>query len=225
MSSSEHPCERAGAALPAIWRRRFEFFDAHGAPNSPEFREAYRHAGDPRRERILRNGFGFLFGPVYFIALGMWRRALTLIGIVLLSGVLALGTVAAVFDVPVDLKSWGIMLVSLAFGFVVSLAALLVVLSLSPDPAGIPHVFMFIVMLNTMIPSNSVNYSYYLTRIKGDNGWNPGQGFWEQRWEMPYNVLAYIFLPTIFSIAVHSSFLIGTVIVILVSIPAWLLRR
>ncbi|MCB9440863.1 MAG: DUF2628 domain-containing protein [Mycolicibacterium sp.] len=75
--------------LPAIWQRRFAFFDAYGMPNSsPEARQAFRALPFGTRMRLNSNILAFLFGPIYFFVKGMWRKGLTLLAAGLAIGVL-----------------------------------------------------------------------------------------------------------------------------------------
>lgn len=78
------------APLSPKWQFRFDFFDRHGGPSSPEFKPAFKalpSIGD--RLKINMNFFAFFFGWIYFFILGLWRKAIVLIGISLLVGVLA----------------------------------------------------------------------------------------------------------------------------------------
>jgi len=77
----------ADAALKPKWRERFEFFETYGALSSPEARAAYKALPFKKKLLINNSWLGFFFGPIYFAVLGMWRRALTLLGVVLLIAV------------------------------------------------------------------------------------------------------------------------------------------
>jgi hypothetical protein len=83
------------------WRERFEFFEQFGAPSSPEFRAAYKELPRNKKQLINLNWFGFFFGPFYWLVLGMWRRALTWIGLAVAIGVAEdLFTVMTGIDFP-----------------------------------------------------------------------------------------------------------------------------
>nr|MBF0681388.1 DUF2628 domain-containing protein [Pseudomonas sp.] len=56
------------------WKRRFRAIAKAGGPKLPLFKSL------PRAERRLAMGFNilaFLFGPLYYVAKGMWRRAIS----------------------------------------------------------------------------------------------------------------------------------------------------
>ena len=71
--------DRAGADIDALdvsesWKKRFRLIRRAGGPGMP-------HAKDlsfGERSRIMFNVLAFLFGPVYYLFKGMWRKALTL---------------------------------------------------------------------------------------------------------------------------------------------------
>ncbi|WP_205980499.1 MULTISPECIES: DUF2628 domain-containing protein [unclassified Paraburkholderia] len=65
------------------WRERFAFFETHGPLTSPAAREVFKTLPRGKKRLINMSYLGFFFGPFYFICLGMWRRALTLWGIML----------------------------------------------------------------------------------------------------------------------------------------------
>ncbi|WP_438280752.1 DUF2628 domain-containing protein [Pseudomonas alabamensis] len=68
------------------WQERFAFFDAYGAPNSKTYKAAYKQL--PLKKKFLVNGsfIAFFFGPIYLFVLGLWKKNLALLGIILLSG-------------------------------------------------------------------------------------------------------------------------------------------
>ena len=66
------------------WQFRFNFFERYGAPNSPENKAALKAVGFGERVKIGINFWALFFGAIYFFVLGMWRKALTLIGVSLL---------------------------------------------------------------------------------------------------------------------------------------------
>jgi len=73
---------------PQKWQDRFAFFDQHGAPNSPGFKEALKALPSfGERRKINFNWLAWLFGPIYFAVLGMWKKALTGLGIAIALGV------------------------------------------------------------------------------------------------------------------------------------------
>ena len=79
-----------------VWQRRFAFFDQYGVPNStPQARAAYRALGFGEKLRLNSNFLALLFGPLYFIAKGMWRKGVTF----LIAGLAAMA-VLTVLNVP-----------------------------------------------------------------------------------------------------------------------------
>ncbi|MBV6799435.1 DUF2628 domain-containing protein [Xanthomonas euvesicatoria] len=64
------------------WQFRFAFFDRHGGPRDPAYKEALKTL--PFGEK-LKVGIGF----IYFFILGLWRKALGLIGVGLVVGIVA----------------------------------------------------------------------------------------------------------------------------------------
>ncbi len=125
------------------WRERFAFFEANGPLTSPKAREAFKALPRGKQRLINMNWLGFFFGPFYFLRLGMWRRAVTLWGIMLASIVIEMLFEATTgIDIP-SYVDWGI-------------------------NGGLGVLY-----------AMSVNYSYYLKEIKGDNGWHPFKGL---RW-------------------------------------------
>jgi hypothetical protein len=121
-------------SLNAKWNTRFAFFGRFGGPSSPQYKEELKKL--PFRQKLLVNGnfFAFFFGPIYFCILGLWKKALAILGLEV---------------------------------------ALIVVLMVCGAPdvlfRGVGTGFSVIYML-------VVNYSYYLKRVKGQDGWNPFEG-------------------------------------------------
>ena len=63
-----------------VWQKRFAFFDAYGLPGgTPEAKAAFRALTFGQRVRLTSNIWAFVFGPFYFYAKGMWRKATTLL--------------------------------------------------------------------------------------------------------------------------------------------------
>jgi hypothetical protein len=72
------------------WQFRFNFFTAHGAPNTPAFKAAYKALPFGQKIKVNFNFFALFFGCIYLFILGMWRKALTIVGLtVVLAVVLA----------------------------------------------------------------------------------------------------------------------------------------
>lgn len=77
------------APLSPKWQFRFDFFDRYGAPSTPEYKAAFKALPFMDRLKINMNFFALFFGFIYFFILGMWRKALGLIGISLAVGIVA----------------------------------------------------------------------------------------------------------------------------------------
>ncbi|MBW8777503.1 MAG: DUF2628 domain-containing protein, partial [Stenotrophomonas sp.] len=52
-----------------------------GAPKEPGFKQAWKALSFGDRLKININFFAFFFGAIYLFILGMWRKALVVIGI------------------------------------------------------------------------------------------------------------------------------------------------
>jgi hypothetical protein len=73
--------------LPTLTTRkqeRFAFFDAHGGPLSPDYRDACKEMPFGKRLFFNANWWAFFFGPFYFYARGMWKKG-TVVLVVLLA--------------------------------------------------------------------------------------------------------------------------------------------
>ncbi|MFZ0155665.1 DUF2628 domain-containing protein, partial [Pseudomonas sp.] len=64
------------------WQKRFAFFDAHGAPSEPGYKVALKALPFKQRVTINTNIIAFFFGPIYLFVLGLWKKNLTLIAII-----------------------------------------------------------------------------------------------------------------------------------------------
>jgi len=127
----------ADAALSREWRERFEFFRKYGAPNSPEFHAAYKAFSRGEKRLINKkvyqsygNSYGHFLGPVYFLVLGMWRRALTLTSI----GIGIAFVVGVILGVPLAGLSLAMLWLFLSFA---SLPGLVIVLGGLMLPIGL----------------------------------------------------------------------------------------
>jgi len=65
------------------WQFRFNFFEQHGAPNSPGFKTAFKTLTFGQKIKVNFNFFALFFSWIYLLILGMWRKALTILGITL----------------------------------------------------------------------------------------------------------------------------------------------
>ncbi|WP_226686786.1 DUF2628 domain-containing protein [Stutzerimonas stutzeri] len=63
-------------ALPVSdsWKRRFQAIARAGGPRLPSFKSL---PAAERRQAMAFNILGFLFGPLYYLAKGMWRKAIS----------------------------------------------------------------------------------------------------------------------------------------------------
>lgn len=80
----------AVAALPEAWKKKFELIEKAGGPKQPNARALTA----AERYNINFNFWGLLFGPFYYFAKGMWKKALvlwilTIVVIVIISMLLA----------------------------------------------------------------------------------------------------------------------------------------
>ena len=70
-------------------QKRFDFFNKYGVrSNSPEYKAAYKALPFMDKLTIQQNFIAFFFGAIYFFVLGLWRKNLVLIGIIIISGVI-----------------------------------------------------------------------------------------------------------------------------------------
>ncbi|OAT47162.1 DUF2628 domain-containing protein [Proteus hauseri] len=65
----------------AKWEERFAFIEQYGSPKSPEYKAAYKGLAFGKRILIGMNIWAFFFGFIYFLILGLWRKALTLLAV------------------------------------------------------------------------------------------------------------------------------------------------
>lgn len=65
------------------WQQRFAFFDLHGAPNSPAYKPALAELPFNQKLKINMNVIAFFFGPIYWFVLGLWKKNLTLIALII----------------------------------------------------------------------------------------------------------------------------------------------
>lgn len=71
------------------WQFRFNFFEQHGAPNTPTFKAAYKELPFGQKLKVNFNFFALFFSWIYLLILGMWRKALTILGMTIVLMVLA----------------------------------------------------------------------------------------------------------------------------------------
>jgi Protein of unknown function (DUF2628) len=76
-------------------QERFAFFEAHGGPLAPGYREARQAMPFGKRLFFNANWWAFFFGPFYFFARGMWKK-----GTVVLLGLLTYFSIEIGLGVP-----------------------------------------------------------------------------------------------------------------------------
>ncbi|RMO78155.1 hypothetical protein ALQ34_00758 [Pseudomonas syringae pv. maculicola] len=79
------------------WKERFAFFEAHGGPNAPGFRPALKQLPFLNKVKINFNFFAFFFGPVYLFILGLWKKNLSFIAMIVVVSI-ALDMVMDMFE-------------------------------------------------------------------------------------------------------------------------------
>lgn len=70
------------------WQFRFGFFERHGL-GGPGYKEAFKALGFGQRIKLGMNFWAFFFTWAFFLVMGMWRKALSLIGLWLVLIVIA----------------------------------------------------------------------------------------------------------------------------------------
>jgi len=70
------------------WQERFAFFDQHGGPRTETFKAAFRALPFRKKLLINCNVIAFFFGPIYWFVLGMWKKNLVMLGIIMSIGLL-----------------------------------------------------------------------------------------------------------------------------------------
>lgn len=60
--------------VPEKWKQKFALIEKAGGPKLPKYNEL---AGN-ERSKVIFNIWGFLFGPFYYLAKGMWKKAIVL---------------------------------------------------------------------------------------------------------------------------------------------------
>lgn len=70
------------------WQERFAFIEQHGRPGSATYKQALRGLSFGKRILINSSILAFFFGPIYWFVLGLWKKNLAVIGIILAIGVI-----------------------------------------------------------------------------------------------------------------------------------------
>jgi len=88
------------------WQRRFAVIERAGGErvrwwNWPEWKQLTWK----EKRLITSNLWAFMFGPLYYLCLGMWRKAITLMLVVTVIDVI-IGMACDALDMPVDRFLW-----------------------------------------------------------------------------------------------------------------------
>ncbi|WP_218966882.1 DUF2628 domain-containing protein [Snodgrassella alvi] len=81
-NSTEEKFDFSSMGLKPVWQFRFEFFEENGLPKlkpTAQYKENFKKLPFWSRVKIGGNLWSFFFGPLYFLCLGMWRKAISLI--------------------------------------------------------------------------------------------------------------------------------------------------
>lgn len=71
-----------GKTYDEVWTDRFNFFQKNGGPATETYKEAFKQLdGFLKKARVNMNFYAFFFGFIYFLIKGMYKGALTLLGI------------------------------------------------------------------------------------------------------------------------------------------------
>lgn len=78
-AKGETPTSISDPELSGAWKRKFVLIEKAGGPKLPKAREL----AFGERLKVVFNVWGFLFGPFYYLAKGMWKKAvvLTVLGV------------------------------------------------------------------------------------------------------------------------------------------------
>lgn len=68
----------------AKWQERFNFFDTYGSPSDPRYKAAIKTLPGLKKKMLINaNVIAFFFGPIYLFVLGLWKKNLAMLGIIL----------------------------------------------------------------------------------------------------------------------------------------------
>jgi len=81
-SAEAKPFQQGSSAIPAqevseAWKVKFALLEKAGGPKLPKAREL----AFGERSKVVFNVWGFLFGPFYYLAKGMWKKAIVLLAL------------------------------------------------------------------------------------------------------------------------------------------------
>lgn len=88
-----------GKTYDEVWTDRFNFFQKNGGPATSTYKEALKQLdGFLKKARINMNFYAFFFGLIYFLIKGMYKGALTLLGIYFVLAVILMFVPDAIAD-------------------------------------------------------------------------------------------------------------------------------
>jgi hypothetical protein len=97
-NGTEKNFDFANWGLSKTWQFRFEFFEENGLPKlkpTAQYKENFKKLPFWSRVKIGGNLWSFFFGPLYFLCLGMWRKAISLIIFLIL-----IDLIFSIFNLP-----------------------------------------------------------------------------------------------------------------------------
>lgn len=80
-NSTEKDFDSNNSGLSKAWQLRFKFYEENGLPKfkpTAQYKENCKALSRSQSFTINYNIFALFFGPLYFLCLGMWRKAITL---------------------------------------------------------------------------------------------------------------------------------------------------
>ena len=93
-------------ALSEKWRLRFAVIEKAGGERARWWKwSEWKQLTWKEKRLITSNLWGFVFGPLYYVYLGMWRKAITLMLVVTVIDVI-IGMTGDALDVPLDKSLW-----------------------------------------------------------------------------------------------------------------------
>jgi len=85
----------------AKWQERFNFFETYGPPSDPRYKEAMKKLPDFKKKILVNaNIIAFFFGPIYLFVLGLWKKNLAMIGLIIAINI-ALSVIFAIMGMEV----------------------------------------------------------------------------------------------------------------------------
>lgn len=76
--------------LSDAWLYRFNFYKENGLPSSKnkKYKESFKKLSFGERFKLGFNVWAYFFGPFYYLYLGMWRKAITLTFILVITALM-----------------------------------------------------------------------------------------------------------------------------------------